>query len=225
MSLIKGPQIMSTADTNFSSYSHIWQCSGNNAGDIIATTSVGLGHVTSGLVVVFQQSSAGTIAAGLTSGNEYLVVNVDAGTSSFQVYGFGGSSAVEITADSTGGYDYAYVVGGSGVLPVAEYKNVVLEVIPTSGYSGRLTFIGSMNDDLDSNGRKTSGNNFYQLAYRDLTASSYPALGTTYITLTGGTSGASHMYSIDCEGMGNLAVRTAYTSAGGVVINSNMYKE
>lgn len=218
-SFISGPKMFTTSTvSNYSS------CAGVAATDIIETTSVGVGTITSGMVVTFYQSSGGTVAAGITSGNEYLVVNVTAGTSSFQLYATQGSTAVDITADSTG-TDYYAVVQAGNVLPVKEYKYVTVAVQPTSGYDGEFRFVGSMNDDFDPDGRLTSGNFFYPVAYEDTQATSNPILGSTYVNTTGGTSTSWTIYKIDTAGLGNLTMRTRNFIAGSIIASTNLYKE
>ena len=224
-SFINGPTIFSTSKANWSSQADVWYCCGNTGGDIIATTSVGLGYVTSGTIITIVQSSGGTIAAGLTSGTEYMVVNVETGTSSFQVYAYGGSSAVELTADSTGGYDYAYVVKGGNVIPCKEYKYVTASLTPTSGYDGEFWFVGSMTQVFSPAGRLTTGNDFLRLAYTNVASSSAPVIGTTAFDSSGGTSSGFAIFKVNTEGLEEMSIRTSNFVGGGFTMKTNLYKE
>ena len=224
-SFINGPTIFSTSKADWSSQADVWYCSGTAATDIMATTSVGLGYVTSGTIITMVQSSGGTIAAGLTSGTEYMVVNVNTGTSSFQVYAYGISSAADITANSSGGYDYAYVVKGGNVIPCKEYKYVTASFTPTSGYDGEFWFVGSMTQGFSPAGRLTTGNDFLRLAYTNVASSSAPVIGTTAFDSTGGTSTGYALFRVNTEGLEEMSIRTSNFVAGGFTMKTNLYKE
>ena len=218
--------IISTSQFDFSSEAQYGVCSGNNVGDLFATTSVGLGNITTGMVITFSQVTGGTVAAGITSGNEYVVSTVTTATSSFQVYGAFGSSAVEITANSTGpAGDYWIKVEGSEILDVRDAKYATIQVQPTTGWDGEYRFLGSMADGGDSDGRVTSSNPLVPVAYIDLGTSSYPTIGTTYVNSTGGTTTSMAIYRIDTAGLNYLSMRTRNHLAGAVVVDAMLYRE
>ena len=216
--------IITTSQFDFSSEAQYGVCSGTAATDIIATTSVGLGNITTGMVVTFYQSTGGTCMAGITSGTEYVVSTVTTATSSFQVYGAFGSSAVNISADSTGS-DYWIKVEGSEILDVRDAQSATIQVQPTTGWDGEYRFLGSMADGCDSDGRITSSNPLVPIAYRDLGTSSYPTIGTTYVDSTGGTTTSMSLYNINTEGLNYLAIRTRNHIAGAVVVDAMLYRE
>lgn len=218
--------IYSSSNVDFSSNAYIWICSGTNAGDIIATTSVGLGEVTTGMMVVFSQATGGTIAAGLTSGSEYVVSAVTAATSSFQVYAQGGSSAVEVTADSTG-TDIAHLIKTSCSVPVNDATYALVQCNPTSGYQGQFYFVGS-NDTtlaLDGDGRLTTGNPFVRLTYFDVTSSSRDVLSTANVISSGQSSTAFKAYRVDVAGFDKFAMRHTYSSSGALKATCKLYRD
>ena len=63
--------IITTSQFDFSSEAQYGVCSGNNVGDLFATTSVGLGNITTGMVITFSQVTGGTVAAGITYSHIY----------------------------------------------------------------------------------------------------------------------------------------------------------
>ena len=217
-------QIFTTSDFDFSSNAQYSSCAGVGATDIIETTSVGLGRITTGMVVVFKSVTDGTCMAGITSGTEYVVSTVTTATSSFQVYAYGYSSAVDITANSTGN-DYWIKVSGSDVIDVADAKKAVLHVVPSTGWDGEYRFLGSNYSGGVSAGRITSGNPLVPVAYRNMSASSYPTIGTTYADTTGGTATSLALYEIDTGGLKYLQMRTRNHLAGAITVDTMLYRE
>lgn len=223
--------MMTTASFDFSSDACYGVSSGNNSSDCFCTTSVSIGNITTGMIVTFFQVTGGTIAAGVTSGIEYMVSSLTTTASSgyFQIYGKYGSSAVEVTADSTGpAGDYWCKVINGPVTNVSGSKHVDILVQPTTGWNGEFKFCGSAQQDVNTTSLGTTGNVFLDIAYYDLQASGTaagPIVSTSYIDSTGGTSSGTRLFRVPTEGIENVWIRTRNAIAGGLTAKGTIYYE